>query len=270
MDVVMPSTGNCPNAFKIISAVARKTWGWNKDADNISMDQLHTMTGISSRRTLVKAIKDAEQTGYLRRWKHGKSFAYQCIASTETVLDYVKDNSTETVLQDSPQYRFGTGDSTETVHTISNNKRSHTPPEEKLNRHGGTAVEHVPSPAGLEWQAKIDEMVSVLALVCHMDVMLSKSDLENYAILLLEGDYTTEQIRRGFYGKKSYWYLDSFGAKNGRPPKMGNIRNEIKIAAAWKPNANPNGRTPHSNGTSHKQVQLDTLIGLVNRFGRTH
>ena len=41
-----------PNAWKIITVAIRKTYGWHKDSDVISLSQFQEIAGIGSRQTV--------------------------------------------------------------------------------------------------------------------------------------------------------------------------------------------------------------------------
>lgn len=49
-----------PSEYSIILAIIRKTWGFNKKKDNISISQFVELTGLS-RRTVIYAIKSLEE-----------------------------------------------------------------------------------------------------------------------------------------------------------------------------------------------------------------
>jgi|GEM_PF-4960076 len=51
-------------AFKVISIMCRKTYGWHKTSDYISLGQLETVTGMT-RKTVIKAIKELEEKGLI-------------------------------------------------------------------------------------------------------------------------------------------------------------------------------------------------------------
>jgi hypothetical protein len=105
-DEVMPRVD--ANAFRIICIVARKTWGWNKNTDTISVSQFVKLSGIKTRTTALKAIGSALESGFVARSKVGQSYVYQMRfneklvqkldqpASTETIPDSHK-TSTETI-----------------------------------------------------------------------------------------------------------------------------------------------------------------------------
>ena len=54
------------NAFKVFMAIYRKTKGYNKSSDTIPMSQLHELTGIKDKHTLIAAIDDLELNGFIK------------------------------------------------------------------------------------------------------------------------------------------------------------------------------------------------------------
>lgn len=63
LDLIMPLCK--PNTWKILCATIRKTRGWGKEQDAISISQFLQLTGIKNRSTVVTAIQDAVDTGLL-------------------------------------------------------------------------------------------------------------------------------------------------------------------------------------------------------------
>jgi len=86
-DEVMPQVSG--NAFKIICAVARKTWGWNKNADAISISQFADMLGTSSRSNTIRSINAALETGFISRTKSKRQSIYR--------MNFNQSDSTKTV-----------------------------------------------------------------------------------------------------------------------------------------------------------------------------
>lgn len=85
LDHIMP---NCqPNTWKVVCATIRKTVGWNKKQDKISMSQYQEITGIKSRPTLINAIQDALDKGFIIREENGNSFVYQINRDYEISLE---------------------------------------------------------------------------------------------------------------------------------------------------------------------------------------
>lgn len=73
LDYVMPI---CSGAeWKIVCAIVRRTLGWNKTTDRISISQLIKDTGLS-RQTVVDATASAVETGYILKTPRGNSFEY--------------------------------------------------------------------------------------------------------------------------------------------------------------------------------------------------
>jgi phage replication O-like protein O len=54
-----------PNAWKILCFIIRKTRGWQKEQDQISISQIASGTGIKNRTTITTAIKELEKQKYV-------------------------------------------------------------------------------------------------------------------------------------------------------------------------------------------------------------
>ena len=76
-------------------------------------------------------------------------------------------------------------------------------------------------------------MEAALGTVAVEDLLLKKVEFEELAYDLLDAGYKPEQIRSA-YGKGGWWYLNSFGAKNGRKPWLSNIRGSVKEAVSTR------------------------------------
>lgn len=84
-DVVMPEAD--PGEYKIVSAVYRKTVGWNKVEDKISLSQFQKLTGIVGRNNVIRSIQEALDNGFISRRPAGQSYLYQCCpTSNESLL----------------------------------------------------------------------------------------------------------------------------------------------------------------------------------------
>jgi len=57
-----------PSEFKVLMAIARKTYGWRKEIDAISVKQLELITGLS-RRSVFDAVKELTNTGLISKIK---------------------------------------------------------------------------------------------------------------------------------------------------------------------------------------------------------
>jgi len=67
-DVVMPRVQ--PAHFYVLLAIVRKTWGWDKKRDWISLSQFKRLTGLA-RGTIVRALKLWQAAGLVRRARAG-------------------------------------------------------------------------------------------------------------------------------------------------------------------------------------------------------
>lgn len=64
--------------FKVIMAICRKTFGYHKKKDRISLSQLETMTGMS-RKSITKAIKSDKFRGLIKTYKTPRGNEYEPI-----------------------------------------------------------------------------------------------------------------------------------------------------------------------------------------------
>ena len=62
LDQQLPELGHAE--LKVLLVIMRKTYGWQKDADRISLNQLAELTGIA-RRSVIRATQDLERRGYI-------------------------------------------------------------------------------------------------------------------------------------------------------------------------------------------------------------
>ena len=107
-----------PNAWKVITVAIRKTYGWHKQSDVISFSQFQELTGIVSRQTLSKAIKEVLTKKILTRRKKGNSYEYELNRDYIVQKSNQDGNRTNTSTETVPE------DSTETVHTKESNKKT--------------------------------------------------------------------------------------------------------------------------------------------------
>ena len=124
-----------PNTWKIVCVTIRQTIGWNKESDQISFTQYLEKSGIASKSTLLQAINDALDKGYIKRTPYKNSFKYslnkdyEIDIGTETVpIDTDEENKT-VQKQDQKRYRNRTVIGTETVPTKERNKKENIPDE---------------------------------------------------------------------------------------------------------------------------------------------
>jgi phage replication O-like protein O len=87
----MAATTLMPSEYQIVMAVARKTYGFNKQTDHISVSQLMNMTGLS-RRTIVYAMQNLEAKSIIfiqRQRGRGHKNQINSISLNENVSQWV-------------------------------------------------------------------------------------------------------------------------------------------------------------------------------------
>jgi len=92
-DVLIPKITNL-SALKCYLLMIRKTWGWGKVGDWISLSQLVGLTGLSEP-SVISGMKWLEQNGYIWSTKFGtngaiKKMYFLCSEDTEEIENMVK------------------------------------------------------------------------------------------------------------------------------------------------------------------------------------
>jgi phage replication O-like protein O len=62
--------------LKVVMAIVRKTYGWQKEQDSISLSQLEEITGLS-RQGVIEGVKKACKRGLVGRKASGQGYVYQ-------------------------------------------------------------------------------------------------------------------------------------------------------------------------------------------------
>ena len=150
-----------PNAWKIITVAIRKTYGWHKQSDVISLSQFQELTGIGSRSTLVSAIKEVTDKKILVRRKNGISYEYEL--------------NREYIVQKSDQYRNCTSTSTETV-PVASTETVHTKERKKKNKEkdlvdGIIELSQMP---GVKKQIRLEGIQSRIGVALNINVTWSR------------------------------------------------------------------------------------------------
>lgn len=66
--------------LRVALAIIRKTFGWHKDREVISLSQLEKMTGMS-RQGVLNGIDDLIERGLVKRQKAGRGYSYELIVN---------------------------------------------------------------------------------------------------------------------------------------------------------------------------------------------
>lgn len=106
-DYVMPSVS--PTAWMVLCLIIRKTTGWRKESDNLSLGEIKKGTGIKSDTTIIKAVNELEEKGYIIANRHSqtrKANTYALNVSLEIELPTTPKNevvtTTESIVEDEP------------------------------------------------------------------------------------------------------------------------------------------------------------------------
>ena len=216
IDYIMPICK--PNTWKIICATIRKTTGWHKDEDWITVSQFMVLTGIKGRGTCHNAIEDAIDNKFLTRKKFGTSFKYAL--NREYEISNVPKIGTLNVTE------IGTSNVPKTGHTKETITKDNSTKEKKEK-----ALQ--PAPNGSTTKETLHEMVLALDKVTGIDHKLQYGRLAKDGKKLLQAGYTAEDVGK-IYFRGGDWFTEDAkgvnwkGYKNKERPATSDILNTIK------------------------------------------
>lgn len=96
-NVILESMAQMGNAeLRVVLAVCRKTFGWQKRKDQLSLSQLSNLTGLSRRGT-IDGITAALDNEWIIRTKRGQSFLYSVNLLHQSEDETSEDTSLELV-----------------------------------------------------------------------------------------------------------------------------------------------------------------------------
>lgn len=79
-DSLMAEMGNAE--LRVVLAVCRKTFGWHKQRDRISLSQMVKLTGMT-RESVISGVSAAINRGVISRYPAGNSFEYEIVVVGE-------------------------------------------------------------------------------------------------------------------------------------------------------------------------------------------
>lgn len=209
-----------PNAWKIITVAIRKTYGWHKESDTISLSQFQEITGIASRQTLVKALNEVLDKGILIRKKSGMSYEYQ--------LNQEYGNCTDTSTETVPV------SSTETVHTKDTIKKTTKEKKEGAKRTPLKANQIPQIVLFREVVRRYPAKGSQFTVITSVDKIGDR--LGRDAIPEDLDPFYREWCDRGYNPTSvkwlSEWAVSGIIPKNGRTPQT-NIPQGVSVAQSW-------------------------------------
>lgn len=87
---------NC-NDLKIYLIIVRKTKGWNKEFDGISISQFIKFSGISSHNTIRKSLKNLEKLNLIKEVKRDGKFSQFCLDDPYQNLTMSNNDTVDTI-----------------------------------------------------------------------------------------------------------------------------------------------------------------------------
>jgi len=231
LDLIMPICK--PNTWKVVCATLRKTTGWRKESDRISISQYHELTGISGRDTLIRAIQDALDNNFIVREPAGNSFYYslnrdyEMDVNDEMVLepDQSEDDNKKTVLKSyRNRYENHTEIGMKIIHTKQRNKETKVSPvyediePAKRSKTGFYAI------------------AEALAEVTGMSMAINEKALLKEARALQRDERVTPELIRIKYGPGGPWYSQDWRGRKGQRPGLYEIRSTLFSFEHVEPN----------------------------------
>lgn len=90
-----------PSQFKLVMAIVRKTYGWHKKSDDISLTQLERMTGMS-RQTVIDASAPLRASGFIVIGRSGRrgvlNYSLNINVDTESLVKTLDQSKNLTTL----------------------------------------------------------------------------------------------------------------------------------------------------------------------------
>ena len=249
IDYVMPAVE--PPAWVIICFIIRKTRGWHKESDDISLSQICDGTGLA-RPTAVKWVSFLESCGHILVGRGDKGATNQLRLNPDFVIDPTAEKAK--TKRGGKRIKGLTSSNNELV-TSSNNELppssnfEHTketdslkekgkktpPPAPKLAPHQANALAREKRYAPNTPKA-VKDMMQALEDVTQS---INTSKLEETAYELIGRDVTPVEVTTLYSGANCWWRLVAWQGKDGTPPQSGNILNTIIQAREWLANNKP-------------------------------
>ncbi len=212
----MPTLGNAE--LRVLLAIARKTVGWQKECDVISVSQIVAMTGLTSRNA-QNAITALLERGFLSREKAGKQtycYTLQTVSPRDTVENHIPSDPISP--RDTVPYPLGTRFEAKPYPLGTTQKKDL---KEKKER-------------GVDTPARpLSDLAIAIADVCKIDPLIAtakqKQALNTTYTALNSIGATAVDVR----ARETWWYANAWQAKKeGRAPRPDELQAIWKEAAA--------------------------------------
>jgi hypothetical protein len=239
LDTIMPMCS--PNEWKILCVAIRKTVGWHKQEDAISITQFQKLAGVS-RPTAIKAIEEAVNHGFLIRKPKGQTFTYHLNREYETSKESLPATSKESL---------------PTKETIKQKDlKDSEAPENPVPEQNKPAPEHT-------------LMLEEMSRICGMDISLNAGRMAKRVSQLRKAKYTLEDLKRF----EKWWYRKDWRGKKKQPPTPEQILENILKTKPAQPRqqsvtAYKNKSELEKKRRLQQQVR-DAINSLENEQGRS-
>lgn len=225
-DYVMPSLS--PTAWMVLCFIIRKTTGWQKDSDDISIGEIKKGTSIKSDNTIIKSIVELEERQYIVS-SHRKDTRQKNTYSLNTTIKI------EVVTTSKNEVDGNTTSKNEVVTTINNevvepettSKNEDSKEQyikDNINSSSGSKNGKEPSAKQLENWA----MFNALLKVCKIDINLAtdkiKGQFNQAGKIMRDNGHSVEDV----LNFETWWYENDWRGQRSPPqaPTLQNVRDE--------------------------------------------
>ena len=196
--------------LKVTLAVIRKTFGWHKEADLLSISQLVALTGMS-RPSVIDGVSAGVERGFIVREPAGKSFRYRLSVKN---FDQSKNFTSKKSLPSSVKNFYQSGP--ESVKNFyPQNKDSN-----KENKNSTAQKRGNNSPSGENFYP----LAAALAEVSRTSLEANRERIFSEAKRLAKDPTVTPERIKSDYGAGGAWYSLDWRGKQGQPPSITDVR----------------------------------------------
>lgn len=227
------------SVFSVVCYVARKTIGWGKEWDRISISQIEDGTGMT-RPTVVKALGSAIADGWIERRSVGNSYQY-CVRNGKEILPICKEEEPETVKN---LYQSGKEILPKTVKKLNPQKKKETirntdpadkpqpepkpaPADEDITDEPSNLVSAKEEPKETKEptadQAMFEAICHCVGWDYHIITNGQRGQVAQTKGILAKNGYTIEDLRKFWM----YWRNEDWRGKQGQAPTLSQLRAEI-------------------------------------------
>lgn len=218
--------------LKVVLVICRKTFGWHKVRDRISLSQLESLTGMS-RQGVLNGVNAAKKRGIILAHEVTNGIEYEVNVVNEV------DQPTQTARQRS-RPRLG---------------NEVDPQKKQLNKEDFSAGAQIPK------CRQRDLFFDKLTEITGSDPILNGSLLGKTKSQLIKANATLEQLDQFC----SYWYAADWRGQKGQLPTLTQITSEWGKAKTWEGNSQSAGAS--TNNGEWEWATIPTGIVLRHKGG---